>query len=447
MDTNNMTIKALVVVAMVLVLLLPIQLVKSLIEERNAAQTEVEKEIGEKWGGGRQLFRGPILVIPYIDTSWIADNTKGQDSKKVETQRYLYYGADEINISGDIFAEERARTMFKTLVYQSTMDVEGTFSFTEEQKKMLNGKEIQYNEAYIIISLTSIRGLRNEVVADINGRKCPTKIERKDNSMISHGLVISQIFEENINQVNDLNFDLTLVVNGTQNLQFQNYAKKTNIELKSNWKTVFFGGSVLPTERLFDEGFSAKWNMYSDNSGQLNQNMIDDTETIEVDLRYPVNDYQMNMRAVKYAIMFIALTFLVFFLVELISRKRIHPMQYILVSCALILFYTLLLALSEHIGFDWAYLISSLSIVSLISAYVLSVLRSRKHAMMMGAFLSMLYVYLYVILQLEDLALLFGSIGLFIALAIVMFVSRKIDWYSIGRAQEVKSTENLNTDE
>lgn len=435
MDTNNMTIKALVVAAMVIVLLLPVELVKSLIAERNATQAEVENEIGEKWGGGRQEIKGPILVLPYLQEEWVTDATNPKEKKKIIVQNNLYFGADEVNISGNIATEERARTMFKTLVYQSTMNLNGAFRFTDEQKRLISGKDIQYNEAYIIMSMTSIRGLKNEVVVDVNDKKISAKVQSKGNSMIPSGLVIPQVFGNN-NFVKEINFKLDLVVNGTQNLKFRNYAKNTNIELKSNWATVFFGGSVLPDDRHFENGFDAKWNFYSENGGQLKPDSPNNSELVEIDFRYPVNDYQMNMRAVKYAVMFIALTFLVFFLVELISRKRIHPMQYILVSCGLILFYTLLLALSEHVGFDWAYLISSIAIISLISAYTLSIFSNRKQTLMMGSFLIVLYLYLYVILQLEDLALLFGSIGLFIALAIVMFVSRKIDWYNLSGTNE-----------
>lgn len=443
MDTNNMTIKALVIVAMAILLLLPIELVKSLIAERNATQVEVENEIGEKWGGGRQEIEGPILVLPYLQEEWVTDAANPKEKKKIVVQQNLYFGADEVNISGNIATEERARTMFKTLVYQSSMNLNGAFRFTDEQKRLISGKDIQYNEAYIIMSMTSIRGLKNEVVVDVNDKKISAKVQSKGNAMISHGLVIPQIFGSNNNSVQDVNFKLDLVMNGTQNLKFRNYAKNTNIDLKSNWGTVFFGGSVLPDDRHFENGFDAKWNFYSENGGQLKPDSPNNSELVEIDFRYPVNDYQMNMRAVKYAIMFIALTFLVFFLVELISRKRIHPMQYILVSCGLILFYTLLLALSEHVGFDWAYLISSAAIVSLITAYTLSIFTKRKQSLMMGGFLIMLYLYLYVILQLEDLALLFGSIGLFIALAIVMFVSRKINWYNLSGEDNSKD-ENIS---
>lgn len=446
MDTNNITIKALVVTAMVVVLLLPIELVKSLIGERSAAQTEVEKEIGEKWGGGRQEIKGPILVLPYIEEEWVMDGVKGQEKGKKVIRKNLYFAADEISIVGDISAEERARTMFKTLVYQSKMNLKGSFKFTDEQKKMISAKQILYDEAYIIVSMTSMRGLKNEVIADINGRKIQAKNQRKDNSMILNGLVISGVFNQDVDPAQDVNFEFDLVVNGTQNLIFNNYAKNTHIDMKSNWATVSFGGTILPTERHFENGFSAQWDIYTENFGDLNSHIDVNNELVEIDLRYPVNDYQMNMRAVKYAVMFIALTFLVFFLVELISRKRIHPMQYILVSCGLILFYTLLLALSEHVGFDWAYLISSIAIISLISAYTLSIFSNRKQTLMMGSFLVMLYLYLYVILQLEDLALLFGSIGLFIALAIVMFVSRKIDWYNLSGTKDLDD-DNQNADE
>ncbi len=210
--------------------------------------------------------------------------------------------------------------------------------------------------------------------------------------------------------------------------------------MNSNWSTVAFIGDFLPSTReINDEGFSASWNILDYNRNYV-QMWIGENHTnvptIGLELKYAVDQYKMSMRSVKYAIMFILLTFVVFFLVEIITKNRIHPIQYILVSFALVLFYTLLIALSEYINFHIAYLISSIAIVLMITLYVRTIFSKLSHALIIGAFTTGLYTYLYIMLQLEDMALLIGAIGLFAALAAIMYATRKVDWYKSKEENE-----------
>ena len=254
------------------------------------------------------------------------------------------------------------------------------------------------------------------------------------NDIIASGLTVKMPIDPT-QSVDKFDFKFDLLLNGTNNLSFSPIGKETKVKLNSDWNTVSFTGDFLPSERNLENGFTAQWNIfdYNRNYSQawIGENNELTSTCLGVELRLPINQYQKNMRAIKYAIMFIILTFVAFFLVELLSKKRIHPMQYLLVSFALVLFYTLLLSLSEHVGFGWAYLASSLAVVLLVSAYSMSIFKSIKQSLMTGVLLIILYIYLYVVLQLEDMALLFGSIGLFIALGAVMYVSRKMDWYSL----------------
>jgi inner membrane protein len=249
----------------------------------------------------------------------------------------------------------------------------------------------------------------------------------------------------------EIPFRFALNLNGTGSLSLTPVGRETTAHLQSQWETVSFSGNYLPSERDLTDGFSADWKIFDFNRSfpqawRDDQYALGDQEydaksggytvgspltrsAFGADLRFPLDHYQLSMRSVKYAVMFIALTFFIFFLVELLSHRRIHPIQYLLVSCGLILFYGLLLALSEHIGFNGAYLVSAAAIVGLITAYATSIFKKRMQAIRMGLFLTVLYVYLYVMLQLENMALLFGAIGLFLALAIIMYVSRKINWY------------------
>jgi inner membrane protein len=210
--------------------------------------------------------------------------------------------------------------------------------------------------------------------------------------------------------------------------------KKTTVELASTWPDPGFTGDFLPDAREIDEnGFTAEWAIthlnrnypqsWTDNEFSVN------TSEFGVELIQPVDHYQRAFRSVKYAMMFIGLTFLVFLLIEILTKKRLHPIQYVLTGIALIVFYILLVSLSEHTGFTIAYIISAIAIISLISYYIWSNFGQVRFAVTTFAVLTGLYLFLFVTLQLQDYALLFGSIGLFIVLVIFMLLTRKINWY------------------
>jgi inner membrane protein len=211
--------------------------------------------------------------------------------------------------------------------------------------------------------------------------------------------------------------------------------KQTDIELNSDWPDPSFEGSFLPNIRNINEaGFSANWKVLNLNRSYPqqwigNKYSIDES-SFGVKLLLPVDHYQKSLRSVKYAIMFIALTFLIFFFTEILNKKRIHPIQYLLVGLGLSIFYTLLVSLSEQISFNLAYLIASLSIIFLITAYSYSMLKNIKLTAIVAFVLIVLYVFLFTVIQLQDYSLLLGSVGLFLALATVMYLSRKVDWYS-----------------
>ena len=225
-------------------------------------------------------------------------------------------------------------------------------------------------------------------------------------------------------------------MNGSDGLFFIPVGKETKVELSSPWSNPSFTGSFLPNERQIDsDGFTAEWKIL-----HLNRNFPQqwkgahykiDHSFFGVKLRLAVDDYQKIMRTAKYAIMFITLTFLTFFMIELLGKKVIHPIQYILIGFALLIFYTLLLSISEYLTFKFAYLLAGAAIILLISLYTKTVLNSTLQTITIAGVLVLLYGYLYVILQLQDFALLMGSIGLFIVLAVVMYLTRKVDWFTI----------------
>lgn len=419
---QTLTTKIVIVAVLTLLMLIPIGMVKSLIQEREGNKLAEQTEMSNRWGG-RQLLTGPVLVLPL----------KKDINEKGIASSFIYYLPDEYKVTGDIKPEERTRGIQKILSYQSAMHFEGKFVSPDCSKLGIDRSTILWDEAYVVMGISNLQGVKNKIVFNLNGSPQEILANVGDNDLIRSGVMV-KIPLSSADMGKSYNFDFDLVLNGTDGLHFLPIGKQTSVHLKSTWKSVAYTGDYVPTEKSdIKDGIDAQWDIFDYNRGYtqmwVGKNDSFGSNKLGLDLLLPVDHYQKTMRAVKYAIMFIALTFLVFFMVELLSKKRIHPVQYLLVSFALILFYSLLLALSEHIGFDWSYLVSALAIVLLITAYSHSIFKSKKETVFMGIFLSGLYVFLYVVIQLEDMALLLGSIGLFIALATVMFVSRKINWY------------------
>lgn len=429
-------VKVIVVAVLVVVMLLPINLIKSLVEEREGNEKAVQDEISQKWGG-RQKVSGPVLVLPY---------QTGMDKNQNPIINYAYFLPDEFKIDGDVNTEERSRTLFKTLVYQSSLYVSGKFSLPDYAKLNIRQEQVRWDDAFVLIGVSFLQGIKNKVVFNVNGKPQSVQPGVKNNSFIESGLTVNMPIDP-MTLSYDFNFDLAL--NGSEGLYFTPVGKESNIHLRSAWKTVSFDGNFSPSDRsIGNEGFDAKWDVFDYNRNYVQMwvgdNEVIKSSTLGVDMKFPVEKYQMTMRSVKYAIMFIVLTFVVFFLVELLSRKRIHPVQYLLVSCALVIFYTLLLALSEQLDFHLSYLISAFATTALITAYSTTMFKNIKQTAMMGVFLSGLYIYLYIILQQESLSLLFGAIGLFVALATVMFVLRKVNW---NKDEDVDKPEMIETNQ
>jgi inner membrane protein len=426
MNANSAMIKAAVIGVLVLVMLIPINMVKSLIYEREENRETVYEDISSKWGG-YQCITGPVLVLPFEKTHL------DKDKNEVKILSHAYFLPDNLNIDGVLAPEDRKRGIYNILVYQSDLKISGKFNSPDLTQLDIKPDEVKWEEATMMVGIPYMQGIKNKVIFNINGESMAVEPGTKNSNIITSGLTIKvPMDDKNLPEV--FNFDFNLSLNGTEKIHFSPIGKETHANIQSEWGTVSFSGDFLPSKHNIEtNNFNATWDIF-DYNRNYSQSWVDtkidlNVSTFGVDLKYPVNQYQMSMRSVKYAIMFIALTFVVFFLVELLSRKRIHPIQYLLVSFGLVLFYSLLVSLSEHINFNIAYLISSVAIILLISIYSKTIFKNIKQAGMMALFLIALYLYLYVILQLEDMSLLFGSVGLFIALAIIMYVSRKINWY------------------
>ena len=437
---GQITLKAVIIGIMTLLMLIPVAMLQSMIHERMEYQQEVEAEVGSTWGGP-QTVTGPVLVLPY-------ERVDGEGKNQILEKGTAYFLPETLRIDGRVDTEVRSRTAHKVLLYKTGLELEGTFTRPDIESLGLQPENIRWDEACLYVGIRYLQGVQSRLSVKWDGLDHGDATPVNNRQLTGSGLTVRIPAEPESGKGRNIPFHLHIDLHGTGSLLFSPVGKETTAHLQSEWETVSFTGNYLPANREIENGFTADWKIFEFNRSYpqawldgkyamseygFNSPVVE--SSFGADLRFPLDHYQLSMRSVKYAVMFIALTFFVFFLVELLGHRRIHPVQYLLVSCGLVLFYSLLLALSEHIGFDWAYLVSAVAIVTLITAYSGTIFKKRSQMFRMGIFLTALYVYLYVMLQLEDMALLFGSVGLFVALAIIMYVSRKVNWY--------KTAENL----
>ncbi len=422
---NKLGLKLLIIGALILVLLIPGAMIMSLIRERQIRRDDAVFEVSEKWGQ-EQTVSGPVISIPFI--------TYFKDEKGNWTvyTHYAHFLPDDLSIEAVVNPEIRYRGIYEVVLYNTSLKLKGNFLSINMKKFNIPAKDILWGESFLSVGITHMKGIKESIIIKLN------ESELKVNPGIESNDILASGFSTRINVKPDnenLEFSLEIDLNGSGGLHFAPLGNETNVKILSNWTNPSFIGEFLPENReVTNEGFSANWKVL-----QLNRNYpqswIEKKYYIEssffgVELLLPVDEYQKNMRTVKYAIMFILLTFLAFFMMETLNKKKIHPFQYLLVGTALIIFYTLLLSISEHLSFKYAYLIASVSTIALITAYTKSVLKDKKLTSIIALILIILYGFLYLLLQLQDFALLLGSIGLFAILAVVMYISRKIDWYA-----------------
>ncbi|HKR07022.1 MAG TPA: cell envelope integrity protein CreD [Bacteroidia bacterium] len=440
---NSITLRLFTIGILLLIMLVPVNMIESLIREREGRQREAQNEITAKWGYA-QSITGPVLTIPYNVFSKIYDKNEASQYRLTTAIHYYHFLPDRLSITGTVNPEVRYRGIFEAIVYSSEIEMSGIFS-----QPVLNDPDIKnnlrWNEAFIATGITDLRGIQEGVKLLWNNKPGLFSPGMNTRDVIASGISVPvEVLPADTVQNKTYNFNIRLKFNGSTNLNFVPLGKETDVRLISPWHTPSFDGAFLPDDRKIDKsGFQAHWNILNLNRSYPQQFAGTTPGIAEsafgVTLMMPVDQYQKSMRAAKYAVLFISLTFMVFFFIQIINKVRIHPIQYILVGFALCIFYALLISLSEHINFGFSYLISSTAIIALITFYAQGTFKNRKLSGLLSAIMVILYGFIFTIIQLEDVALLVGSIGLLIALAIVMIVTRNIDWYNSSQFIRKKS--------
>ncbi|HMJ70905.1 MAG TPA: cell envelope integrity protein CreD [Cyclobacteriaceae bacterium] len=445
---ESVMVKLFSIGVLMLILMIPSFWVQDLIRERQVRGEEVIAEVAEKWAAN-QTLTGPVLKIPFRDfvteKEWTGDVER---TRVVETKRYAYFLADNLTIDGTVSPEVLQRGIFDVSVYDSKIKINATFGDIDFAKLNVSADQIFWSEASLVLGITDLQGIHenpkvrsgstsftSESSGDIGltmGQHSSASNYDINRTVVTTGIVVPFDWKSKDDIVKEFSIELDL--KGSERLYFVPAGKTTTVSLSGAWSSPSFDGKMLPTTRnTSGTDFNATWKVLSFNRPIADQ-WIDTNEALRgtefgVRLLIPADQYQKSMRTAKYDALIILLAFTSLFLVEITRKVRIHPFQYILVGVALSVYYTLLLSISEYLGYNAAYAIASVATIVLLSLYSTTFFKQRSLVLLFSAVMSIFYVFIFVIIQAEDFSLLIGSVGLFMIIAVVMYFSRNIRWY------------------
>lgn len=421
-----------------LLLLIPIGMISRLVGERQERRQSVIDDVTSKWGNA-QSITGPALVVPYV-VRWAETGPDNQTISRSETRTATFL-PEILRARGAVASETRHRGIFSVPVYQLDLTVEGEFARPDLAALGIESTEILWHRAELAIGIADARAIQEETAVTWNDEIVTFLPGTGDFAEAGVGIHARLDLSKPVDRYA---FSFPLTLNGSLALSFAPFGQQTDVELSASSENPSFQGNWLPVERKIEKDrFEARWSIpflgrnypqawKQSDSGESLENAIAGSR-FGVGFVNPVDHYRMAERSVKYAGLFILLTFATVWLVEVLAGLRVHPIQYLLLGGALCLFYLLELSLAEHLGFPLAYALASTAIVAMIGGYAKVVLQQFSRSMVVAAGVAGLYAYLYVLLNNEDYALVIGSVGLFGILGAIMFATRRVDWYAVGR--------------
>ena len=433
-------------------LLIPTLMVWALVEERSQRAETVAREIAQGWGG-TQLINGPYLIVPYTrleKTPVTKTNGRTEMQERLVT-KHAIFSPDKLTMVGNIDVEERKKSIYKTQLYHFKNNLKGSFADFDMNKIREAGGTPKPEKAFLVIGISDTTGFRSDILLKVDGKNegqflpglnsigNAAHVSMKYNQSRSGNGIHIPINSDKL--AAGFAFEISMALNGSRNIAFVPAGKTTQLDIQSNWPHPGFSGKFLPEEReITEEGFSATWTIPNLARGisevQLSSHLPQAGTSIGVNFVEPLSFYQVTSRSLKYAVGFFSLVFLAVFILELYGKSSLHWIQYILTGLAMIIFYVLLLALAEQVGFLVAYGIAALATTILIAWYVGDALGNKNGSAIVGGVLATTYLVMYMILNEETYALLAGSLIAFIAIAATMFATRNIDWAGQSRVTE-----------
>jgi len=432
------SLKLFLIAFLIVLLMVPLFLAGALIDERSNRAQEVRSEIGHQWGP-KQTLIGPFVAVPYVVQVVGWDNGKRVEQQR---ERFAIFTPEVLDVSGQADTKILHRSIYDVPVYAARLKLSGRFGaahIAEVDSETV--QSVRWNDAKFVLSLSEVAGLKSVAKLRIDDK---TDIAFAPSTGLAGRSALNTGIHARLGEApaiqygpdKEFGFEVNLDFNGSVALNVAPVAKETRVSLKSNWRSPSFQGAFLPSEReIGPDGFDASWKVPQlarnvPDSWSLSEAGLDRLEPYVFGVGFldPVDFYTLVNRAIKYGLMFLATAFMAVFCLEVISGRRVHAVQYLFTGLGLIFFYVLLLSLAEHIGFDTAYLLASSAMALMVATYVGAVLQSLRRGIVMVVILGLLFALLYFILRLEDYALLVGALLGFVALAITMFTTLRVDW-------------------
>lgn len=423
------------IAVLMLFMLIPLHYISNVVWERQLRQQQVLSDFRASWGPS-QFLLGPILVVPY-------------QKEADKPQRFLHIAASQLNVITRLAPETRKRGLFHAIVYGADVSLKGNFVLPRELIASVATGDLQWQNSFIAMRVTDMSGVSSLASLNWSGQPLAWEACADDDYLNCRNepLVVAQLHWNGAPTFDQpIAFDTALNLRGTERFGIVPTGRAIAMKISAPWSTPSFFGTLLPShDTVSDTGFEAEWGTSSNaaisrwiwSSGWALEGNADwktgsgAPNQIGVELLEPVPTYQMVERSSKYALLFLALSFVTYFLFEMISRSRIHLIQYGLLGFSISLFALLLVSFSEPIGFGLGYLIATVLVLAQASIFTLSTTRQPRLAVIFAAILGSLFAFLYIVLRLESFSLLAGSVALFVALSIVMAVSRRVDWFGV----------------
>ncbi len=437
-------IKLIGVGVLVLILLIPLAMITGVLSDRLSRRNEAIADITSSWGREQNVI-GPVLGVPYV---YRYKTMKEEDIGGGKIQRHeveetavatAYFLPEALNINGDVQTQTLHRGIYDGIVYRANTTLTGRFAVPDFAALKIDLKDVQWKDAFVTFALNDMRGTREGIMIDWGGTQRPLL---PGSQVPGYPTGASAMLASDKPMSEPVDFSIALDFNGSEGIYFAPFGVKNEANLKSNWPDPGFRGAFLPTVRnVRQNGFDANWKVsyygrdypqqWTTQSGNDRFNTTSVSNScFGAEFLSILDSYRYVERAIKYGILFLVLVFTTFFLFEVTARQKIHPFQYLMVGATLCIFYLLLLSISEFIGFGLAYLIAAVASTLLITWYCKFFLGGGMRTLMIGAGLGGVYTFLYITLRQQDYALLMGAIALFLVLAVVMYVTRKVDWYA-----------------
>ncbi len=437
--TRTPAFKFFLIGGLILLLTIPLALIWFLVSEREERARGVKAEVAQLFGAEQQLV-GPLLIVPYS-----VRLARTQNDKQIEDieQRHAIFLPDDFAVDGNTKSEIRRRGIYDVTLYKAQVKFTGRFAAPDIRLVDPDATAVRWRDSFLSLVMTDVSGLKETAALTLDGsRKIPFEPSTGLPNNITSGLN-ARLFP--VESANDqppaaFTFESELVFNGSSTLTFAPVGRETRISLASDWPHPSFTGSFLPDTRdLRSDGFAANWRIPHLARSVPQAWRVGPMETANVHMRLwpalsgvnfyvPIDYYDLVNRAAKYGLMFLAVAFFGVFVLELTSAKRVHAVQYVFVGVAMILFYVLLLSFAEHTGFATAYLAASIATGGMLSLYVGMSLRSAARGFIMLSVFLILFGLLYLILRLQDYAMLAGAVAGFVMLTITMFATLRVNW-------------------